>query len=62
MKRNSGYRAMFHLRKGGLHKAMGVPMDKPVPEEKKEEAAHSENPHVQKMGQFALNAEHFKKA
>ena len=59
-KRNSDYRAVFHLRHGGLHKWAGVPEDEDVPQEKKEEAAHSDNPHTQKMGQFALNAEHFK--
>jgi hypothetical protein len=59
MARSSDYRAVFHLRKGGLHKALGIAEGKPIPEEKKEEAANSSNPHMQKMGQFALNASHW---
>ena len=58
--RNSHHRAMFHLRKGGLHKHLGIPEGQPIPEEKKREAANSDNPHVAKMGQFALNAAKFK--
>jgi hypothetical protein len=59
-KKHSDHRALFHLHAGGLHKWAGISTDKEVPEAKKREAAASDNPHVQKMGQFALNAEHFK--
>lgn len=58
-KRNSGHRALFHLNKGGLHRWAGVPEGEPVPEAKKHEAANSDNPHVRKMGNFALSAEKF---
>lgn len=61
----SSHRALFHLRKGGLHNWArnqgweGKDSD-PLPEEYKHKAAASDIPHVQKMGQFSLNAEHFK--
>ena len=62
--RNSHHRAMFHLRQGGLHDWArkhgwsGSDSD-PLPESIKREAASSDNPHVSKMGHFALNAEKF---
>lgn len=57
--RNSDYRANFHLRKGGLHKALGIKEGEEIPEAKKKAAANSDNPHMAKMGQFAMNAEKF---
>lgn len=63
--KTSKYRAMFHLRKGGLHQWArkhgwsGSDSD-PLPDEYKHKAAASDNTHVQHMGQFALNAKHFK--
>jgi len=62
-KRNSHHRAMFHLREGGLHQwarthgFKGSDSD-PLPQEFKEKAANSDNEHVRKMGQFALNFGH----
>lgn len=59
------YRALFKLRKGGLHDWArsqgwkGKDGD-PLPDEYKHKAAASDNSHVQKMGQFALNAKKFK--
>lgn len=47
------YRAMHHLRKGGLHRALGVPENEPIPAEKMAEAKDSKNAHVRKMAQFA---------
>jgi hypothetical protein len=47
-------RAMHHLNKGGLHRHFGISEDKPIPMEKKEEAAHSDNPHVAAMGRLAV--------
>lgn len=43
-------------RKGALHKMLGVPEGKPIPESKLEAAAHSKNPTERKRAQFALNA------
>jgi hypothetical protein len=59
-KRNSSYRAVFHLRRGGLHDWArkhgwkGKDSD-PLPESLKKEAKNSDNPHVAKMGNFAEN-------
>lgn len=47
------YRAMHHLRHGGLHRALGVPEDENIPEDKLERARHSENPHLQHMANMA---------
>lgn len=59
--RHSFHRAMSHLRKGALHRHLGVAEDKPIPHGKKVEASNSENPHVAKMGQMALNMEKWHK-
>jgi hypothetical protein len=56
----SDHRALFHLRKGGLHQwarhhgFTGSDSD-PLPEKYKTMAAASDNEHVRKMGQFAKN-------
>src|SRR5208282_882407 len=57
--RNSHHRAMFHLRKGGLHKHLGVPEGENIPDDKME-IKESDSEHVRKMKQFALNARKFK--
>jgi hypothetical protein len=54
------YRAMHHLRKGGLHRALGVSTGSKIPAEKVEAATNSSNEHVRKMAQFAKNMSHFK--
>lgn len=46
-------RAMHHLNAGGLHRHFGISESKPIPMEKKEEAANSDNPHVAAMGRLA---------
>ena len=59
-KNPSLYRALHHLRKGGLHQwarqhgFTGSDSD-PLPEKYKDMAAKSDNPHVVKMGVFAKN-------
>lgn len=53
------YRAIHHMNKGGLHRALGVPEGKPIPEEKMEEAKNSDNPHVRHMAAFAHTLEGF---
>jgi len=61
MKHNvSLYRAMHHLNKGGLHRALGVKEGEPIPAEKLEAAKKSSNPHVAHMAHFAATMEHFK--
>jgi hypothetical protein len=54
------YRALHHLRKGGLHRALGVPEDKTIPASKLEAAKHSSNPHIQHMANFAHTMSTFK--
>ena len=47
-------RAMHHLHAGALHRHLGIPEGEPIPMEKKEEAARSDNPHVAAMGRLAV--------
>ena len=47
------YRAMHHLRKGGLHRALGISESKPIPAERLEAARHSSNSHIAHMANFA---------
>jgi len=47
------YRAMHHLRKGGLHRALGISEDKPIPADRLEKARNSKNSHVAHMANFA---------
>jgi hypothetical protein len=54
------YRAMHHLNKGGLHRALGVPEGEKIPEAKLESAKHSKNSHVQHMANFAATMKGFK--
>lgn len=54
------YRAIHHMRKGGLHRALGVPEGEKIPAEKIEHAANSDNPHIAKMANFAKTLKGFK--
>lgn len=54
------YRALHHLRKGGLHKELGVSLGDKIPEDKLESAANSDNEHVRKMAQLAKNMKSWK--
>jgi len=47
------FRALHHLRHGGLHRALGVAEDDKIPSARLEAARHSENGHVRKMAEFA---------
>jgi hypothetical protein len=49
------HRAMSHLHKGGLHRALGIDPDQPIPLEKKQAAANSDNPHTAAMGRLAVS-------
>ncbi len=54
------YRAMHHLRKGGLHRALHVPEDQSIPKERLEAARNSKNSHVAHMANFAHTMGGFK--
>jgi hypothetical protein len=60
-KNPSLYRAINHMRRGGLHRALGVPEDETIPESKIEAATHSSNSHIQHMANFAKTLKGFKK-
>lgn len=47
-------------RKGALHKALGVEMDKKIPEKKLEKATHSRNPLIRKEANLAETLKKFK--
>jgi hypothetical protein len=59
-KNPSLYRAIHHMRKGGLHRALGVPEGETIPASKVEAATHSNNSHIAKMANFAQTMGHFK--
>jgi hypothetical protein len=61
IKNPSLYRAIHGLRHGGLHKALGLPLDEKIPEEKLESAKHSDNPHTAHMASFAQTLKGFHK-
>lgn len=54
------HRALHHLNKGGLHRALGVKEGSPIPPEKLQGAMNSSNPHVKKMAEFAHTMEGWK--
>jgi len=47
------YRAIHHMNKGGLHRALGVKEGDKIPADKLAKARNSTNEHVKKMAQFA---------
>jgi hypothetical protein len=55
------YRAMHHLRKGGLHRALHIPEDEKIPADRLEAAKNSPNSHVAHMANFAHTMGGFKK-
>lgn len=48
------HRAMSHLHKGGLHRALGIPEGQKIPIEKKQAASNSDNKHTAAMGMLAV--------
>jgi len=54
------YRAMHHLRKGGLHRALGIKEGEDIPEDKLAAAKNSKNSHVRHMANFAATMKGFK--
>lgn len=47
------YRAMHHLNKGGLHRALGIKEGEKIPKDRLEAARNSSNPHIRHMANFA---------
>jgi hypothetical protein len=43
----------MHMKKGALHKALGVPADKKIPQKKLKKAEHSKNPTMRKRAVLA---------
>ncbi len=52
----SHYRALHHLRKGGLHKALGLAEGTDLTKEHLEKATKSENSHVSTMADLYQRA------
>lgn len=59
-KNPSLYRALHHLRKGGLHRALGVKEGEKIPADKLAAAKNSNNAHVAHMANLAATMSHFK--
>ena len=55
------YRALHHLNKGGLHRALGVAEGTKIPADKLAAAKNSKNSHVAHMANFAATMGHFNK-
>ncbi len=47
------HHALSHLRRGGLHEALGIPQGQKIPAAKLEEAKNSDDPHVAHMANLA---------
>ena len=52
-KKVSPYRAIHHLRRGGLHRALGVSEEDKIPAEKLAAGRDSKNEHVSQMSNYA---------
>ena len=59
---NLGKKGSFHVHKGALHRALGVPEGEKIPASKMAEARNSSKPHVRAMARSAkgLKAMHHK--
>ncbi len=55
------HRALSHLNKGGLHRALGIDPDKDIPKDKLASAMKSDNPHLQHMALMAHTMESWHK-
>jgi hypothetical protein len=49
----------LHLKKGALHKELGVKSSQKIPHDKLAKALHSDSPLERKRAQFAENASHW---
>jgi hypothetical protein len=54
------YRALHHLRAGGLHRALHVPENEKIPADKLAKARASSNTHLSHMANFAHTMSGFK--
>ncbi len=52
---NAALSDAFAHNHGGLHRALGIPEGTDIPIERLRKAAHSDDEHVRKMAQAALN-------
>ena len=52
---------LANLKKGALHKQLGVPEDKKISSKQLLKALHSNNETTRKRAQFAINAKKWKK-
>jgi hypothetical protein len=57
----SKHRVVMHLNHGGLHRALGVPEDQDIPDDKLETARKSDNPHLKAMADLAHTMKSWKK-
>jgi hypothetical protein len=53
VKNSSLYRSLHKLRRGGLHRALGIPEGDKIPKSKVNAAAKSSNKHLAAMARFA---------
>ena len=51
----------MHMKKGALHKELGVPEGKKIPEKKLQKAEHSKNPTEKKRAILAETLKHLRK-
>lgn len=51
----------MHMKKGALHKSLGVPEGKKIPEKKLERAEHSKNPTLRRRANLAATLSKLRK-
>ena len=56
----SQHRVVMHLHKGGLHRALGIPEDTEIPDDKLEAALNSKSEHVRRMASLAKTMKSWK--
>lgn len=56
-----GKKGSFKVRKGALHRALGIAEDQKIGQERIREALHSKNPETRKMARSAEGLTHMKK-
>lgn len=58
---NLGKKGKFNIHPGKLHRALGIPEGKPIPQERLREALHSKDPDIRDMARSAIGLEHMSK-
>lgn len=56
-----GKKGSFDVHKGKLHRALGIPEGKPIPQERLEEALNSKDPEIRRMARSARGLESMRK-